>query len=190
MRTKDESKRQAIREAAVAAVVAGGLGGASIAEIAKRAGLSQGTLYLYFAGKDELFDAVFLDVKREIHGRLMAAAQSADTTKAAIRAMWFALFDHARERPADFAFAEHVAAALMLDGRGSPEIDAMAQEVAEVIDRAVADEVLANLPTQTLSALLSGPALQMARHAIIRNDPPTADALDAAFEAIWRGIAR
>ncbi|QBF32645.1 TetR/AcrR family transcriptional regulator [Thalassococcus sp. S3] len=190
MRTKDEAKRHAIREAAIAAVVAGGLGGASIAEIAKRAGLSQGTIYLYFSGKDELFDAVFLDVKREIHARLMAAAHAGGSAKEAIRGMWLALFDHASERPADFAFAEHLSAARMLDGRASPEIDAMAQEVAQIIEQAVLSGTLVDLPTQTLSALLSGPALQMARRSVVRKEPPSKDELDLAFEAIWRGIAR
>lgn len=190
MRTKDEKKRRAIRDAAIAVCVESGLGGASIARIAERAKLSQGTIYLYFPGKDELLDEVFLEVKREIHSRLMDAAQSADTSKPAIKAIWFALFDHANERPLDFAFAEHVSAARILDGRASPEIETMTREIAQVIVDAVSDGTLIDLPTETLSAILSGPALHMARQSIVRNEEPSRDALEAAFEAIWRGIAK
>lgn len=190
MRTKDENKRRAIRDAAIAECVESGLGGASIARIAERAKLSQGTIYLYFAGKDELLDEIFLEVKREIHSRLMDAARSGDSAKAAIKAMWFALFDHANERPLDFAFAEHVSAARILDGRASPEIETMSREIAQVIVDAVSDGTLIDLPTESLSAILSGPALQLARQAIVQNEQPSRDTLEAAFEAIWRGIAK
>ena len=50
----DDSKIERIREATIEMVVDKGYGGASISEIAKKAGVAEGYLYRYYKGKSEL----------------------------------------------------------------------------------------------------------------------------------------
>ena len=57
MRTKSESRRQAILATAAEAFHANGLDATSMSEVAARLGGSKGTLYNYFKSKDELFTA-------------------------------------------------------------------------------------------------------------------------------------
>ncbi len=52
-------KRIAIMEAAVSVVCQVGLDGLSMAEVADRAGVAKGTLYLYFTTKDQLIQDAF-----------------------------------------------------------------------------------------------------------------------------------
>lgn len=59
-RTPEERPRQ-ILEAALQVFGEQGLAGARIDDIADRAGISKGTVYLYFASKDELFREVLRD---------------------------------------------------------------------------------------------------------------------------------
>jgi AcrR family transcriptional regulator len=59
-RLPEERPRQII-DAAFAEFGEHGLEGARLDEIARRAGVSKGTIYLYFASKDELFRAVVRD---------------------------------------------------------------------------------------------------------------------------------
>lgn len=58
MRVKTETKRQAIIDVANAAFHEAGFEGTSMSSIAARLGGSKGTLYSYFASKEELFAAV------------------------------------------------------------------------------------------------------------------------------------
>jgi AcrR family transcriptional regulator len=58
MRVKTETKREAIIEAATAVFFEAGFEGASMSQIATRAGGSKRTLYGYFPSKEELFLAV------------------------------------------------------------------------------------------------------------------------------------
>lgn len=56
--TEDNAKRRQIIEGARAVFLARGFDAASMMDIAKAAGVSKGTLYVYFKDKDELFTAI------------------------------------------------------------------------------------------------------------------------------------
>lgn len=58
MRTVDENKIAQVEEATVEYVVKRGYGGASVAEIAKHAGVSKGYLYRFYNNKQELVQAL------------------------------------------------------------------------------------------------------------------------------------
>lgn len=57
-REDDSAKRRQILEGARRVFLARGFEGASMGDIAKAAGVSKGTLYVYFASKDALFEAL------------------------------------------------------------------------------------------------------------------------------------
>src|SRR5258708_19980290 len=55
---EDSAKRRQIIEGARRVFLAQGFDAASMGEIARAAGVSKGTLYVYFENKERLFDAV------------------------------------------------------------------------------------------------------------------------------------
>ena len=55
----DSAKRRQIMAGAQAVFLAQGFDGASMGEIARKAGVSKGTLYVYFESKEQLFEAIF-----------------------------------------------------------------------------------------------------------------------------------
>ncbi|HLN10416.1 MAG TPA: TetR/AcrR family transcriptional regulator [Xanthobacteraceae bacterium] len=55
----ESTKRRQIMSGAEAVFLAQGFDGASMGEIARRAGVSKGTLYVYFASKEQLFVEIF-----------------------------------------------------------------------------------------------------------------------------------
>lgn len=54
MRTRDEHKEQAIREKALEMVVSDGFDGLSMQKLAKAAGVSPATIYIYYKDRDDL----------------------------------------------------------------------------------------------------------------------------------------
>ncbi|QFU18069.1 TetR/AcrR family transcriptional regulator [Microvirga thermotolerans] len=60
----DNAKRRQILEGARQVFLAQGFDGASMGEIAKAAGVSKGTLYVYFNSKEALFEALTVEEKR------------------------------------------------------------------------------------------------------------------------------
>lgn len=61
-RPKSEDKKQALLEAATAAFAQSGIA-ASTSAIARSAGVAEGTLFRYFATKDDLLNELYLSIK-------------------------------------------------------------------------------------------------------------------------------
>lgn len=66
--TEDNAKRRQILEGARAVFLAQGFDAASMGEIARAAGVSKGTLYVYFENKEQLFEAI-------VHGQCQVQAE-------------------------------------------------------------------------------------------------------------------
>ncbi len=74
-RPLSEGKRTAILEAATEAVAVLGLS-APTAKIASGAGVAEGTLFTYFANKDELLNQLYLELKMDIRDAMITGYPS------------------------------------------------------------------------------------------------------------------
>lgn len=77
-RRRKEDRPQEITEAALAAFAEKGYAATRVDDVAKRAGVSKGLLYLYFKTKEELFKAV---VRSLVMPRIDALTASIDTSE-------------------------------------------------------------------------------------------------------------
>ncbi|MDQ0258355.1 TetR/AcrR family transcriptional regulator [Sinomonas atrocyanea] len=73
---------------------------ASIVKITEQAGIGLGTFYLYFAGKQEIFDEVVDDLNARVRHAMTEAARAAGTRLEAERAGFRAFFRFTAEHPA------------------------------------------------------------------------------------------
>lgn len=62
MRTRDENKEQAIRENAIEIVIKHGLEGLSMQKLAKAAGVSPATIYIYFKDREDFLLKLSVDI--------------------------------------------------------------------------------------------------------------------------------
>ena len=74
-----EAVRAQILDAAEELIAARGLHGASLVQIAKRAGVAVGTLYNYFVDRDAMVRALFEVRRASLRPLLVAAAKNAET---------------------------------------------------------------------------------------------------------------
>ncbi len=131
----------------------------SLAEIARRAGVGQGTLYRHFPSRAELLRAVLADRIERLC--LRAAHLSATEAADAALAAWLRLFlDHAR-------VSQGLAGAFMIEKLDLSVADchqAITAAAAGLLDRArLAGTVRADLRPEDLLALIVGIALTTAR---------------------------
>jgi AcrR family transcriptional regulator len=71
MRRKDDEKQKSIKRAVVSTVLKDGMHGASISKIAKAAGVSPATVYVYYDNKDVMLRDIYFDYAEEIFGHLV-----------------------------------------------------------------------------------------------------------------------
>src|SRR5260370_30748872 len=97
-RVKSPEKRTAILEAAVHEIAEVGLGSPT-AKIARRAGVAAGTLFTYFANKEELLNQLYLELKGEVCTRVNANFPHKGSLERRARHIWSSFLDWAIEFP-------------------------------------------------------------------------------------------
>ena len=109
MRTRDYEKQQRIKEAMVHLILREGIGGASVAKIAREAGVSPATIYVYYASKEDMLSAAFREYSHQsyqyLSRRLRPEMDGAELIDAIVRGYFAYTSDH-REA---FSFVEQCA---------------------------------------------------------------------------------
>jgi AcrR family transcriptional regulator len=103
--TERPPTRAVLMDAALAVFTEQTYGGAAVAEVAKRAGMSVGTLYRYFPSKEALGNAVFRQWKGMLAEQLAALGEE-EPARRIFGRMWRMVLEFAEEAPDAFAFLE------------------------------------------------------------------------------------
>ena len=205
MRHRDEHKQQALLEATLHEVAEHGFAVTSVARIARAAGMSPGTLYLYYRGKDDLLEATFREVSRRIIAVAVEAFQAepaeafeaepstlspaAQQLKSALCRVWNALVALGRRQPALFLFhdqflhSSHMQDALRVANqeRAAPLLDAFALGQQSGILKQIDLALIEVFMFRSIYSLLQGSSCQL---------PAISHAsFDQAFEMAWDAIA-
>ena len=178
-----EQTRRAILAAARASFAEHGFAAASTTTIAGAAGVTRGALYHHFAGKTDLFRAVFVEIEHELNDTVTAAALAETKSLDAFVAGCAAWLDFA-VRP-DYQRIAVVDAPAVLGAAEWHAIDAgigLASMEAGLAALA-ADGLLPRPPTRALAVLLFG-ALTDAGLALAGDDGPSKRELLDEFVAL------
>lgn len=97
---RGERTRTAILEAAEHVFAELGYTEASIVKITERAGVAQGTFYLYFASKLEVFEELAADLNRRVRHAMTEASAAATTRLERERAGFRGFFEFTAQHPA------------------------------------------------------------------------------------------
>ena len=71
MRKKDDEKVKSIKEAVIKLILQEGFHGTSVSKIAKMAGVSPATVYIYFENKEDMLHDIYLEYSEEIYDYLL-----------------------------------------------------------------------------------------------------------------------
>ncbi|NVN56830.1 TetR family transcriptional regulator [bacterium Scap17] len=205
MRHRDEHKQQALLEATLHEVAEHGFAVTSVARIARAAGMSPGTLYLYYRDKDDLLEATFREVSRRIIAVAIEAFEAepvevledepstlppdAQQLKSALCRVWNALVALGRHQPALFRFhdqflhSSHMQDALRVANqeRAAPLLDAFALGQQTGILKQIDLALIEVFMFRSIYSLLQGSGCQV--------PAISGDSFDQAFEMAWDAIA-
>ncbi len=81
MRKKDDEKQNAIKRAVVKIVLEEGMHGASISKIAKAAGVSPATVYIYYDNKDVMLRDIYYEYAEGLFSYLLNQVTDSDDAK-------------------------------------------------------------------------------------------------------------
>ncbi len=101
-----QGKREKILQAALNVFSESGFHGCSIPELARKAGIATGGLYVHFRNKEALVNELYVETKRRFLARLREAIDPALDHRENFGRIWEACVGFAREEPKAFLFME------------------------------------------------------------------------------------
>lgn len=155
----------------------------STAKLASGIGISNGTLFNYFATKQDLIDALYLHLKRELAHAIGAIDQQAPLRDRA-RQIWRRWAAWATEHPASNRVMQLLRSSRLVSAAAQGQADALLGDVGGVFAEGRASGDFADLPIAYLSASVQG-QLELAVSLTMNQAE-----LDAVFESVWRGLTR
>ena len=183
-RAKSPEKRLAILQAAVREIAAAGLG-ASTAKIAKGAGLAEGTLFTYFATKDELLNELYLELKSEVYRRVNAEFPYNADLRERARHIWT---EHLRwwvERPEERKASLQLSVSNVVTATTRERVGAQGGAVDQVIRELARCGVFKELPSGFVASAML--AMQEAvMDTVMKKPRQKAMLIEKGFEAFWR----
>jgi AcrR family transcriptional regulator len=185
-RSLSDEKREALLAAAIEHIAVLGLS-APTAKIAKTAGVAEGTLFTYFASKDELLNQLYLHIKADMARVMMSDyPHEADIHARSLHVWnryvgWGAANPQARQAMRQLTVSDRITTATRSEGA------AAFQDVSAMIDRSLAEGVVTAPSAAFVGALLE--ALADATLEFMDRDAGRASAYrDGGFRVLWRGI--
>jgi AcrR family transcriptional regulator len=106
VRTKDQDKQQRIKDAVVHLILREGIDGMSISKIAREAGISPATIYVYYGSKEEMLSEVFREYSRAPYRYLMQQVRPEMDSSALIETIVRGSYRFSREHEEIFSFVE------------------------------------------------------------------------------------
>jgi AcrR family transcriptional regulator len=185
-RVRSPEKRRAILEAAVEEIAKSGLR-ASTAEIARSAGVAAGTLFTYFASKEELLNELYFELKIEVYTRVNGEFPQGASLERRARHVWSRFLHWAIE------FPEKRKVSVLLNVSDLITTETRAKTAAErgAVDATLSElgsrPALRGLPPGFAAATMS--AMQEATLDFVTKQPKQREQLiERAFQVLWRAL--
>ena len=109
LRTRDQTKVDKIKQAVLDLTSQEGLLGWSIAKLAKRAGVSPATVYIYYPNKDEMLKQLYREYSQKVNDYLTERVDQTETGSTELRQLMTAYYEYIKAYPATYLFLDQFA---------------------------------------------------------------------------------
>jgi AcrR family transcriptional regulator len=186
-RPLSDERRQAILRSATRVIASEGLG-ASTAAIAQDAGISNGSLFTYFATKSELFNALFVALKLEMGARATDGLVPDGDARDEVRRMWNQWLDWAITRPDNRRALAQLTVSDEITPASHSAVGAGMASLAAILERTRAAGPMRSASLTFVLDLMSAVA-ETTIDTIIASAADAGRNRELGFEAMWRILA-
>ncbi len=185
-RARSPEKRSAILQAAVHEIAELGLG-APTAKIANRAGVAAGTLFTYFANKEELLNELYVELKGEVYTRVNANFPHKGSLERRARHIWSSFLDWAIEFPGKRKVPSQLNVSDLITRETRMRTAAERGTIDGTLRELGSRGALRGLPAGFATATMA--AMQEATTEFIAKQPKRrAELIERAFQMFWRAL--
>ena len=186
---RPEDKRQAVLQAARDLIARNGFYAAPMSQVAKEANVAAGTIYHYFASKEELIDELYRIHRDKVAAELSRLDDPTLPFPDRLRQVFLGLYAYYTDHPAEYQFIEQYANSPYYLQLGREETFAFLMPLWRIIRSGIHHKFLRNASAHLLTWLVYGNIVSLVKlsTAGYAEDEATAE---AAFAMTWAGVER
>lgn len=190
MRTKDDKKQEALFLATIKLVNEIGFAASSVSKIAKEAGVSPATLYIYFKNKEDLLISTYLEIKMSMGAAMLEGFDASLPYYDIFHRVWFNTFDYASANKDEFRYTEQFSNSPYIDQVDKMKVQERFAPLMEVLQQGIEQKVLKDVSVEVFSAFMFYPVMVLANPCHCKEFKITEPNVEAAFRMAWDAVKR
>ena len=188
MRTKDDVKEAALFEATVKLVNEIGFASSSVSKIAKEAGISPATIYVYYKNKEDLLVSTYIDIKLDISRFLLRNFNDQLPIRDILRSVWFYMFEYISNNLEYFRFVEQFSNSPYSSLVDKQEVEQYFEPIAKVLQTGIEQKIIKNVNFDILTAFMYHPIAFLANPSLCTTFELNGENIETAFTLAWDAI--
>lgn len=162
MRVRDPDKEHAIREHALDMIVARGFDGLSMQKLAKAAGVSPATIYIYFKSRDDLIVSLYREEQAKMTEETLAGFDPEMSFADGLRVQWINRARYCLANPRRMHFMEQIRYSPFYAREGARK-NAFASAMCTFVDNSIDRGELVRVTVEVYWALAFAPLYQLVK---------------------------
>lgn len=178
-------KREQILASALTLFVEFGFHGTPTSKIAKEAGVSNGTLFHYFATKEELIKELYISIKNDLNTYLFSHIAPGDSTEAILKKLFIYFIYWALENQEKNHYIQQVLFSPHISQIPESVLEEQSHQAIQLIEKAKAEKIIKDLPTDLHYTLVNSHIMGI--YSYVSKLPPDKQkhVIENSFEMIW-----
>ena len=188
MRTKDDEKEAALFEATVKLVNEIGFASSSVSKIAKEAGVSPATIYVYYKNKEDLLVSTYIEIKLDLSRFLLKNFNDKLPIRDILRNVWFNMFEYISNNLEYFKFVEQFSNSPYRSLVNKQEVEQYFEPIAKVLQTGIDQKIIKNVNFDILTAFMYHPIAFLANPSLCTTFELNEENIETAFTLAWDAI--
>jgi TetR/AcrR family transcriptional regulator, repressor of fatR-cypB operon len=190
VKQKDENKTAQIFAATLKLVADIGVAGITMRQIASKAGIATGTLYIYFKDKEELVNQLYENCRTSSVNAYLQGYDPAKTFKTGFKIIWKNIFLYRIENFDASVFMEQCFHSPFITETTREMTRRLIQPLYKLMDRGKQEMIIKDLDTKLLLIFMVGNINEVCKYVKYNNKKISDDIIEDAFTVCWDGLKK
>lgn len=185
----DENKRQKILFTAIKLFNENGFHSTPTSQIAKKAKVSVGTLFNYFPTKEELINAIYVNIKIHSKESFLTHIKDCNTPKENLKNMWTAIVRWGLENPDEFNYLELFNHSSFMQSFLNDKVMGVYNKFRALILQSISSSTICTEYPEFSYLYIDNAIHATTRFLLQRKIDNTTHFIDSAFDLLWDGFS-
>lgn len=190
MRQKDQQKQTALFNATIKVVNDIGFAASSVSKIAKEAGISPATLYIYHENKEDLLVSTYVTLKKRLGKEVLKNYNESDPIRDILKKAWENMINFWIKYPEYLYYIDQFSYSPFSNLVNSEEVNQYFLPLYETISFGIERKILKNVPLDVMGAFIYVPINYLANPLKCTGFEATKEGIEQAFSLAWDAIKR